>query len=285
MFNEPNGVSFTLLYGCYHYEPTVAEKEDCSSNMRFLSKASHGYQRDVVEIPVNGGVGNVYFNLADFNALQSEHLEDKHITESQIFKHTCTLNKRYGFLPFIYERDEKEWSEQEIESITWFPRIMMFSTAFKCGDIFAISIVPKNPSIQQTWYLKKAKIHDPLYDFCRWSEGTKKDYACTDGSDQRDPQPEDWQGGFIKPFENYYSNDHRSTIDLGRLPPTAKCEHLSNQQDVERVVSLHDPQTSQEAIKSILNQFLLDSEATHLGLLTLNPHQQWIFLKGKIAHS
>jgi hypothetical protein len=55
-------------------------------------------------------------------------------------------------------------------------------------------------------------------------------------------------------------------------------ELLTNPEDVEAIVQDYPEQTKPFA-SSILNSFLEDKEATHVGLLTLNPHQQRIYTK------
>jgi hypothetical protein len=267
-----NQLSMTMLYGCHHFQPAQVSSSTCSWKMAQMSEVSGGYQKNVsLNIPSSGG-DRVTIDLADLSAIEAQNLQDRHITKCHLYQYKCKINESPDVPLFMHETGNAEVGSNGQEG-KWRFRISMFFTAFKCKTLFAISIVPKNPTVMQTWYLKKACLHDPLYDICVSSVSATHGEEIHDGTTVRNAQAEDFKGGFIKPFQAYYTNNYRPTVDLTNLPQLVQVEPIFDNQDLTGIVATY-PVSSQNSIHSILSDFIQDTEATHLGLLTLNPQQQ-----------
>lgn len=262
----------TMLYGCQHYKPAQISSSTCSWNMAQLSQASGGYQKNASSNSSSSEVNGVTISLADLSAIEAQNLQDRHITECHLYQYKCKINESPDAPLFMHETGNTEVGPNGREG-KWRFRISMFFTAFKCKTLFAISIVPKNPSVMQTWYLKKPCLHDPLYDMCKSGVSIKNGEEIHDGTTQRNAQAKDFKGGFIKPFQAYYTNNYRPTVDLTNLPQFVQVEPIFDNQDLTNIVATY-PIPSQNSIHSILSDFIQDTEATHLGLLMLNPQQQ-----------
>jgi len=278
-----NIISLSTLYGCYYYRPSQIVKADCGSTMREMSTLSNGYQNDHIPLKLNNRDVNI--SLPNLNAFQAHNIKDRHITSCHLVKYQCKLQHAPDKATFIFERDKKNWTEKEFEQGIWDPRIQLMDAAYKCSHIFAVSIVPKDSSIEQTWYLKKALIHNAYADYCKSCSSETFGDQTSDSTNNEIPKLSDFQGGFIKPFTSYHSTSYRPTIDLDHLPPTVKPEVLINQYDVKDIVNNHYPEQVQSEISEILNCFLEDQHAEAIGLLSFDPHnphagsQQRIFFK------
>lgn len=268
-----NAITISLLYGCSDYQPPSIPDTNCGRNDEKIGALSEGYQKNNLTLSINGE--NLSFDLADLNSLRSKRLTEKHFTKCHLYKYKCKKDAIPSSLPFIYERDKKVWTDEELYEVgTWYPRMRLFFAAYKCEDIFSVSIVPKNSSIKQTWYLKKTFIYENLYQYCQGGEEQRFGNSYHNGmAKPEDPQPKDFQGGFIKPFPTYYSDSYRPTIEN-----TDDAKLISNQNDIDEAIQVY-PERSQIQVGSLLSIFLEDTEATHIGIVSLNPFKKEIFFK------
>jgi hypothetical protein len=124
-----------------------------------------------IEEVVNSMVNNIEISEireATKSALENkiiEHIKTKKSTPNEMLNMEIKYSfysgnsddaRKHRNIPFKYfEKDYKTYADkQEIEE--WLPRINMIDICQETNLIYALSIVPYNPDIEQTWYYKKS---------------------------------------------------------------------------------------------------------------------------------
>lgn len=179
------------------------------------------------------------------------------------------LSSSNGFedVPFIYERNLTD------NKAHWKPRIDMLETAFATNLLFSISIVPKSPSIIQTWHQQKATEE---YDTEKYFQ-VEKDDLTREVPILKDNRYQ----GFLKPYFDYQSIQHPHDQNF---KPINKIS-LSFENEIEDHLEKIESENLKKGLKATLIHFLNDSEAKQIGLLYLQPDhasektQRAIFVK------
>jgi len=198
------------------------------------------------------------------------------VNESSHEPLSCVYETTYEILPCdeapqscpgMYERNPVHAAERD----KWQPRINMFETAYQTEQIFAISIVPKNPSMRQTWYQKRILKTTPDY-FFHGSTSTKIKHSECFTRVQTDEQMPIKQPGFIEPFSAF------SSAKFGADPTFSNSERvrqvwLQTRLDVENALVEVGELPLKTQLTTILTHFLIDTEAKSVGLIFRNGEQ------------
>jgi hypothetical protein len=177
----------------------------------------------------------------------------------------------------------------ESERVGRLPRINLMQQAFDAKNIFAISIVPFDPTIHQTWYTQKhmsgfevntgtSGINDnkiiDLFGFLPLKEETKKgkiERFGYDKSDQKaDPnKPPKIFTGFFKPFSTFSSEVATPEFDPENLPFNVKKINAFSEKEVKKSISEIKNIELKDRIENIFWSFIEDDNAKGLGLTIL----------------
>lgn len=272
-----NYFSHEIIWGQSEYIPGKLSAHECSDNYQDAVDCSDSYQNLNPVVEYNHVLGSTQVPLSDIHKAAIENLKDQYVTKCYGREIEGGLSLKQKTIQSIYERNQKKWTEEELDNCTWHPRIKMFWKAYQCNEIFALSIVPKDASKLQTWYAKSLISYYPNFPEDAYVNSVKN-FSNSDTVYQLNPA--NFKPGFIKPFQNHSSEGAFSTIDLDNLAPELQIECLSNPEDVDAIVQQDYLEHTQDVVKSVLNSFLEDSEASHIGLLMTNPNQQKIYTKG-----
>lgn len=177
----------------------------------------------------------------------------------------------------------------ESERDGWQPRINLMQQAFAEKNIFAISIVPFDPTIHQTWYTKKhtssfevnpgasiindKKIidHFGFLPLKEQAETENMSELISDQSTQKaDPNnPPKIFTGFFKPFSTFSSAIATPEFDPENLPINVKKIQAFSDKEVKKSLSEIKNIDLKDRIENIFWSFIEDDNAKGLGLTIL----------------
>ncbi len=142
--------------------------------------------------------------------------------------------------PYIYERDT-------LNNDRWNQRVKMINEAHQCAHLFALSILPVNPNITQTWYYKNSRTyHGEIV------RGITQTRHLTPSMGKIK--------GFIQPFLGY--NGHYSPeFDENNL---ATMSPIILPDDI-------DEKIENTSLRNIARSFLEDKQSESIGLTLLQP--------------
>lgn len=170
----------------------------------------------------------------------------------------------------IYENGLKNKEE-------WEARIRMIELAAENADVFALSIVPVDPSIEQTLYFRNGFAYLEASKYGK-TYTTTGDTTTTEQEDPDKPAPV--LKGFVKPYPTFTSN-----LAAPDETPSMRCE-VNRIEDIDKHLADIEP-SLKERMHDIVEAFLVDQHASQLGTITLKPSerlvQRKLFVKPQLA--
>jgi len=166
---------------------------------------------------------------------------------------------------------------------SWLPRVQVIELAHTMRDIFALSIVPFDPDVKQTWYYKKS------ISILEYTQETKEEigrkYHFWPGLPEA--SSEDWHQdkisckitgqevpsevytGFFKPFETFSCEKAGPQFDPEKLPDSLAKACAFYEYEVDSALSEINNTELQETVRKIVSFFIDDEHAKGLGLTLL----------------